>query len=65
MTTATLPPNRTTFREAVAEVAAKAKAILPVDVNGRIESAVKLVLAQDVPPPRTMGSTSCERAPMR
>ena len=43
----TLSP-RETFRQAVADVAAKAKAILPQAVNGRVESAVKLVLAGDV-----------------
>ena len=37
-----------TFRETVALVAARAKEKLPVQVNGRIESAVKLVLAHDV-----------------
>ena len=42
------PPARHAFREAVAEVAAKAKAKLPAAVNGRVESAVKLVLAGDV-----------------
>ena len=39
---------RQTFRETVALVAEKAKARLPEAVNGRIESAVKLVLVQDV-----------------
>jgi len=42
--------NRTTFRETVALVAQKAKEKLPASVNGRIESAVKLVLAGDVEP---------------
>ena len=41
---------RTAFRAAVAEVAARAKERLPQAVNGRIESAVKLVLAHDVTP---------------
>ena len=41
---------RQTFRALVAEIAAKAKATLPQAVNGRIESAVKLVLSQDVEP---------------
>src|SRR4030095_960015 len=41
---------RQQFRALVAEVAARAKARLPEAVNGRIESAVKLVLVQDVPP---------------
>src|SRR5215471_9262789 len=45
MTTAT---DRTHYRELVAEVAAKAK--LPPAVNGRVEKAVKLVLAGDVEP---------------
>lgn len=48
MTTAPLPPDRMHYRQLVAEVAAKAKAKLPESVNGRIESAVKLVLAHDV-----------------
>jgi hypothetical protein len=42
--------DRQTFRSVVADVAAKAKARLPEAVNGRIESAVKLVLVQDVTP---------------
>ena len=41
---------RQTFRELVAAVAEKAKAKLPAAVNGRIESAVKLVLMHDVMP---------------
>ena len=44
------PTERQTFRETVAAVAEKAKARLPQAVNGRIESAVKLVLVQDVTP---------------
>jgi hypothetical protein len=40
-------PARTAWRAAVAEVAARAKAALPA-ANGRIEAAVKLVLAGDV-----------------
>src|ERR1700730_12297193 len=36
--------DRQTYREMVAAVAAKAKAILPQEVNGRVESAPKLVL---------------------
>jgi len=40
--------STSTFRETVALVAARAKEKLPVQVNGRIESAVKLVLAHDV-----------------
>ena len=39
-----------TFRETVALVATAAKAKLPLAVNGRIESAAKLVLWQDVEP---------------
>jgi hypothetical protein len=50
MAPATLTPDRQTFRAMVAEVAAKAQAKLPLAVNGRIESAVKLVLAGDVEP---------------
>jgi hypothetical protein len=42
--------DRQTFRRLVAEVAAKAKARLPQAVNGRVESAAKLVLWQDVEP---------------
>ena len=37
-----------TFRETVALVAARAKEKLPEAVNGRVESAVKLVLGHDV-----------------
>jgi hypothetical protein len=44
------PTDRPTFRALVADVAARAKARLPEAVNGRIESAVKLVLVQDVTP---------------
>jgi hypothetical protein len=47
MTTSTLTP-RQTFRETVALVAERARAILPAQVNGRIEGAIKLVLAHDV-----------------
>src|SRR5262245_40286347 len=39
-----------TFRAIVAEVAARAKARLPQAVNGRLEGAIKLVLARDVTP---------------
>src|SRR6266853_1819157 len=39
---------RHTYRDLVAQVAAKAKAIWPQDVNGRLESAAKLVLNHDV-----------------
>src|SRR5438270_901056 len=42
--------DRQTYRDMVAQVAAKAKAILPAAVNGRVESAVKLVLMGDVEP---------------
>jgi hypothetical protein len=55
MTSSTLTPRQTpgsasraSFRETVAQVAEQARAILPASVNGRIESAVKLVLAGDV-----------------
>jgi hypothetical protein len=47
MTTST---DRQTFRETVALVAAKAKAILPEETNGRVESAARLVLLRDVSP---------------
>src|SRR5215831_4534035 len=40
-------PARTAWREAIAEIAEKAKARLP-ECNGRVESAVKMVLAGDV-----------------
>jgi len=40
-------PARQAWREAVAEVAERAKAALP-ECNGRVESAVKIVLAGDV-----------------
>jgi hypothetical protein len=40
-------PAHTAWREAVAEIAEKAKARLP-ECNGRVESAVKIVLAGDV-----------------
>src|SRR5437867_5433784 len=40
-------PARQAFRQAVAEIAAKAKATLP-ECNGRVDSAVKIVLAGDV-----------------
>src|SRR5262245_10154435 len=41
-------PARIAWREAVSEVAERAKAALPETVNGRIEKAVALVLAGDV-----------------
>ena len=41
-------PARAAWRAAVAEVAAKAKAALPAEVNGRIEQAVAMVLAGEV-----------------
>ncbi len=41
-------PARTAWREAVSEVAERAKAALPEMVNGRIEKAVAIVLAGDV-----------------
>jgi hypothetical protein len=40
--------DRTHYRALVAEIAAKAKEKLPAAVNGRVESAVKLVLQGDV-----------------
>jgi hypothetical protein len=40
-------PARAVWREAVAEIAEKAKARLP-ECNGRVDSAVKIVLAGDV-----------------
>ena len=40
-------PARQAWREAVAEIAAKAKQTLP-ECNGRVDSAVKIVLAGDV-----------------
>src|SRR5712692_2600749 len=40
-------PARTAWREAVAEIAEKAKASLPLH-SGRVDSAVKIVLAGDV-----------------
>ena len=42
--------DRQSFRETVALGAEKARAKLPQAVNGRVESAVKLVLAHDVTP---------------
>jgi len=45
---APLTPDAHTFRALVADVAARAKARLPEAVNGRLEGAVKLVLAHDV-----------------
>src|SRR5262245_17714843 len=41
---------RQSFRAVLAQVAEQARAVLPESVNGRIESAVKLVLGQDVAP---------------
>jgi len=40
-------PARQAWREAVAEIAEKAKATMP-QCNGRVDSAVKIVLAGDV-----------------
>src|SRR6266478_4468343 len=40
-------PARQAWREAVAEIAERAKATLP-ECNGRVDSAVKIVLAGDV-----------------
>src|SRR5262245_7707921 len=47
MSTPTCSPDRTAFRQAVADVAAKATEQLPECV-GRVDLAVKLVLAGDV-----------------
>jgi len=47
MSTSTLVPDRAAWREAVAEIATKAHEKLP-ESSGRIDSAVKLVLAGDV-----------------
>src|SRR5262245_8691015 len=41
-------PARRAWREAVSEVAERAKAALPETINGRIEKAVAMVLAGDV-----------------
>ena len=41
-------PARVAWREAVTEIADKAKAALPETVNGRIEKAVAIVLNGDV-----------------
>jgi hypothetical protein len=41
---------RTQYRELVAQVAERAKAILPQAINGRLEGAVALVLQGDVEP---------------
>jgi hypothetical protein len=48
MSTSTFPNDRAAYCEAVAQIAEKAKATLPEAVNGRLEAAVKLVLAGDV-----------------
>jgi len=48
--------DRTTYRQLVADVAARAKEKLPTQVNGRIEKAVALVLQGDVEPPAADGS---------
>jgi hypothetical protein len=50
MTTTTCTTDRQQFRETVALVAAKAKAILPQETNGRVESAIRLVLLDEVQP---------------
>src|SRR6266849_6485336 len=41
-------PARVAWREAVAEIAAKAKGALPEAVHGRVEKAVQMVLNGDV-----------------
>jgi hypothetical protein len=48
MPTTTCTTDRQQFRALVAEVAARAKEKLPQAVNGRLEGAIKLVLAHDV-----------------
>jgi hypothetical protein len=45
-----MSPARAHYRALVADVAARAKAILPQAVNGRVEKAVALVLQGDVEP---------------
>jgi hypothetical protein len=50
MAPSTSPTDRAHYRELVAQVAEKARAILPAAVNGRLEGAVKLVLFGDVEP---------------
>jgi hypothetical protein len=50
MAASPLTPDRQTFRQLVADVAARAKEKLPAAVNGRVESAVRLVLMGDVRP---------------
>ena len=47
MTPSTFSPDRTAWREAVAEIAEKAKQTLPA-CNGRVDKAVALVLNGDV-----------------
>ena len=47
MSTSTLTPHAT-FRSTLAQAAEQARLLLPQAVNGRIESAVKLVLGHDV-----------------
>src|SRR5438309_3286215 len=47
MATSPLSPDRQTWRQAVSDIAAKAHEKLP-ESSGRIDSAVKLVLAGDV-----------------
>jgi hypothetical protein len=42
--------TREQFRQAVADVAARARLILPASINGRLEGAVALVLQDDVWP---------------
>jgi hypothetical protein len=47
MSPATLTPDRRRFRVVLAEMAEKARATLP-ECNGRVDSAVKIVLAGDI-----------------
>jgi hypothetical protein len=46
----TASTDRSEYRALIAQIAGKARAILPSQVNGRIEKAVKLVLSHDVMP---------------
>ena len=54
--------DRATYRQLVADVAARAKEKLPQAVNGRIEKAVTLVLQGDVEPPAADGSITVHSA---
>ena len=52
---ATVTPNRQRFRAVLAEMAAKARTTLP-ECNGRVDSAMKLVLTDDIEYHREDGS---------